>query len=181
MLAADESEDDEAIKHSLRELQGFTLRHIVFNLIEENGEQRVVFGTGPFYLEHQYLRQANAAIEEARKKAESIGGANGNIYEKAAAVCDELSRRNGWGYGASYIGCFQDELAKYPSVSSLEVSGDIPSTELFRYDFASPIWFPCFSGIVILITFLLTFLLVVRIVIWLGLHLAVWLIERFSH
>ena len=37
VLAADEAEDDVAIASSLTELQRFTAKHIIFNVVEENG------------------------------------------------------------------------------------------------------------------------------------------------
>lgn len=180
VLVADEAEDDAKIDETLRALQEFTLKHIVFNIVEENGEQKIVFGTGPFYLEHQYLRQANVAIAKAKELAAQNVNTSENVYDKAAEVCDALGRQRGWSYDANYIGCMQSELAKYPASDKIaETPVDIPSTELFRHDFASPLWYPCLSGIVILVTALLSVMLVVRILVWLGLHFMVWVIEHF--
>ena len=73
VLEADANEDDEAIKTSLMALQQFVFSHIVVNIVEQNGTQKITFGTGPFYLEHQYLRAANAAIEAAEEKLKNSG------------------------------------------------------------------------------------------------------------
>ena len=65
VLAADakisEEESDEEVqatdaelREALIKLKEFVFSHIVINIVEENGNQRVSFGTGPFYLEHQY-------------------------------------------------------------------------------------------------------------------------------
>ena len=46
VLAADEANDDAAIAAGLVELKEFVFSHIVVNVVEENGEQVVSFGTG---------------------------------------------------------------------------------------------------------------------------------------
>ena len=68
VLAADESENDEETTKRLEELRGFVLSNMVINVVDDNGEQKITFGTGPFYLEHQYIRAANKALEEAESK-----------------------------------------------------------------------------------------------------------------
>ena len=40
VLTADEEEDTDKILSSLNELRNFTLKHIVFNILEDNGEQQ---------------------------------------------------------------------------------------------------------------------------------------------
>ena len=59
VLVADENEDDEKTTQALEELRNFVFSNIVINVVDDNGNQRVTFGTGPFYLEHQYIRAAN--------------------------------------------------------------------------------------------------------------------------
>lgn len=68
VFAADEAEDDEQIRTTLIALRDFVYSHTVVNVVESNGVQSIIFGTGPFYLEHQYLRAANAAIEQAKSE-----------------------------------------------------------------------------------------------------------------
>ena len=62
VLAADEADDDAAIIQNLENLKDFVFHNIVINIVDDNGTQKVTFGTGPFYLEHQYIRAANAAL-----------------------------------------------------------------------------------------------------------------------
>lgn len=181
VLAADEAEDDEQIKAALSELRSYTLKHIIFNTVEDNGQTKITYGTGPFYLEHQYVRKANEAIAAAQAEIDrNSSNPNGNIYQKVAAICDDLSRRNGWGFNSNYIQCFQDELAKYPVEETMDAYGKavLPSTELFRYEFLSPIWCPCWSGIVILICAILALIFIVRVVIWICIRIALTLIDR---
>lgn len=165
------------IKNKLQVLRDFTASHIIFNVVDDNGAQKIIFGTGPFYLEHSYVRDAKTALAAAKQKLDqdATTNPNGNIYQKAATVCDALSRRNGWGFNASYVACFRDELAKYPSSTAVasQVTAELPSTELYRLDFASPIWFPCFSGLVILVAIFIFIFSLLRSLFYLALKLAI--------
>ena len=175
VMAAAAENNDEKIEETLKELHAFTLKHVVFNTVQENGVEKITFGTGPFYLENQYLRKANEAIVKAKEEIEkNSSNPNGNIYKKVADICDAKSRANGWGFNALYIQCFQDELAKYPEEETMDAYGAaiLPSTELFRYEYSSPLWYPCGSGIVMLICFILVIILVFRFFIWLLIHFA---------
>ena len=183
VMEADKANDDNRLADALNKLHSFTLKHIVFNTVEENGVQVITFGTGPFYLENQYLRKANEAIKKAQEEIQrNSTNPNGNIYKKAADVCDAKSRANGWGFNSLYIQCYQDELAKYPAEETMDAYGAavLPSTELFRYEFSSPFWYPCGSGIVILIFIILAIILAVRIIFWLIIQIA-FLITKRSH
>ena len=80
VIAADKSGDTAAISTSLEELRNYTFSHIVINIVEENGQQRITFGTGPFYLENQYNRDAYEAIDAAQAALENV---NGDVYQLA--------------------------------------------------------------------------------------------------
>ena len=171
VLAADSEGGDEKITQALKELQGFTLKHIVFNAIEENGSQRIVFGTGPFYLENQYLRRAQEAVKRAQEEIDkNAKNPYGNVYQQVAKICDAQGIKYGWRYpDKEYINCWINELAAFPAAESMDAYGaaNLPSTELFRYDFASPKWYPCGSGWIILICIILIIALIIRFFIWL--------------
>ena len=83
VLTADENEETDEILSSLNKLRNFTLKHIVFNILEDNGKQQIIFGTGPFYLENLYIHDAKEAIkkqqEEIEKKGITDKNPNGNI------------------------------------------------------------------------------------------------------
>lgn len=180
VLSADENGDEQEIIDSLNALNEYVHKHVIFNVIEENGRQRIVFGTGPFYLENTYLRKADEALEVARAAiAEQSTNPNGNIYQKVAEYCDALSLQYGWGFNSYYVACWEEELAKYPSESEIEseVIAKIPSTELFRYDFASPIWYPCLSGFAMLVVVVLLVWICIRGLIWIGIHAALLIID----
>ena len=183
VMEADAGNDDEAIASSLAELQTFTRTHIIFNYFDENGEQKIIFGTGAFYLENQYNRKANEALKVAQEKINQQGGNMNeyNVHKKVAEICDAEAIKHGWRYpNINYINCFVNELAKYPEADQLTVaaSANLPSTDLFRYDYASPMWYPCASGIVILICVILLIIVLVRFVIWIGLQIAIFAVNH---
>ena len=175
VLAADAAEDDAAIQSSLVALQELVVSHIVVNIAEQNGVQSIIFGTGPFYLEHQYLRAANAAIEAAEAEVVDDSNPYGNIYAAVSAICRPLAIQNGWAWNSQpYLDCWTSHLAEYPASDNLEINltANVPSTELFRHNYASPIWAPTAAGWVILLCILLTLVILVRFVIWLILKIA---------
>ena len=183
VMAADENNDDEAIASALNDLQIFTRTHIIFNYFDENGSQKIIFGTGAFYLENQYNRKANEALKLAQEKINEKGGNMNeyNVHKKVAEICDAEAIKYGWRYpNVNYINCFVNELAKYPEADQLAVTAEakLPSTDLFRYDYASPIWYPCLSGIVILSCFILAIIVVIRFLVWLILQIAVIVISH---
>ena len=63
-----QDEIDNNLKQTISDLKKYTDSHIIVNFIEKNGQNTLVFGTGPFYLENQYNRKATAALAEAEKK-----------------------------------------------------------------------------------------------------------------
>lgn len=170
VLAADASGDDTAVATALDELRDYTFSHIVINVTEENGQQRITFGTGPFYLENQYNRAAEQAIADAQAALDSV---NGGVYQLAYNVCTPLAQANGWGTYA-YVDCMMAELAKYPSSEGItdSINAAIPSTELFRMNFASPLWVPSLTGFCLLFTLLLIVVIFIRAIIWLVLRVS---------
>ncbi len=181
VLEADENGNDEEIAENLGALKKYTFSHVVVNVISENGMERVVFGTGPFYLENQYTRKAK---DELAKAEESMGSAddnpNGNVFKKAAAVCDELGRQNGWNYNTAYFDCIFAELEKYPVMDEIEdyQQAMLPSTSLYRHDYASPLWAPTWSGWAILLCLILGVVIFIRLLIWLTLRIGLIFVKR---
>ena len=169
VMAADAADDDAEIYTALVALKEFVFSDTVINIVEENGGQKITFGTGPFYLEHQYIRSANAALKEAEEHLKSDENPYGNIYGAAGEVCSQLAIANGWGYtNINFINCMLDEIAKYPSAEDLQtqVVASLPSTELFRHNYASPIWAPTFTGWMMVLTGLVIVVIIIRLIIW---------------
>lgn len=175
VLAADEAEDDEEISRTLEELKRFVFSNIVINVVDDNGIQKISFGTGPFYLEHQYVRAANVALKEAQAKLEADGNPNGNVYALASDVCSPIAVQNGWTWDDSrFINCMLTEINKYPAADEIQdrIIASLPSTELYRKNYASPVWAPTLSGFLILLTIIIIVVIFIRVVIWIILRLS---------
>lgn len=175
VMAADEANDDTAIAENLTKLKEFTFSHIVINIVEDNGEQVISFGTGPFYLEHQYVRAATAALSEAEAKLSGDGNPNGNIYGMAGDTCKALALANGWTWdNPNFINCMITEINKYPAAADIQdtIIAALPSTELFRHNYASPVWAPSILGVLLLITGVLIVVIFIRFLVWLVLRLS---------
>lgn len=175
VFEADQSGDQAALETSMADLQKFVTTHIVVNVIESNGVQKLTFGTGPFYLEQQYLRTTNAIIEQSEAKLVDDSNPNGNIYAAVSNICRPLAIQNGWAWNSpGYLECWTSELAKYPASEELDtqLTVDLPSTEEFRRNFASPVWAPTWAGWVLLACVIIFVIVVVRILIWFILQIA---------
>ena len=175
VLVADEAENDEAINSALQELKGFVISHIVVNVVDDNGIQKVSFGTGPFYLEHQYIRAANAALAEAEARLSDDSNPNGNVYAMASAVCQPQAIANGWSWdNANYINCMMGEINKYPAADELQdkIIASLPSTELYRREYNSPVWAPTLAGFMLLITLVVLVVILYRMIMWIILRLS---------
>lgn len=175
VMAADEANDDAAIAENLVKLKEFVFSNIVVNVVDENGEQKVMFGTGPFYLEHQYLRSAQAALAAAEAELSSDANPNGNIYGMAGETCRALALANGWTWdNVNFINCMMTEINKYPSAAEIQdtIVAALPSTELFRHNYASPVWAPSLAGFMILITLIICVIIIIRFLIWIVLRLS---------
>lgn len=175
VMAADAEENEEAVSQGLEELKDFVFNNIVINVVDDNGEQRVTFGTGPFYLEHMYIRAANKALEEAEKNMANDGNPNGNVYAMASEVCKAAAIANGWTWNSpEYINCMMSEIQKYPAADELQSSivASLPSTELYRKNYASPVWAPSFTGFMILVTLIIIVVIFIRGIWWIILRLS---------
>ncbi|MBP5674937.1 hypothetical protein J6W91_01250 [Candidatus Saccharibacteria bacterium] len=165
------------LSEKVKTLKKFTESHTVINFIDKNGTTEIVFGTGPFYLEHQYNRLALAALQQAQVLASQItdDNPNGNVYAYANSVCQPQAIRYGWAWNsAQFIACMTGEINKYPVSDYIteQISASIPNTALFRYDFVSPVWSPTLSGFAILLSIVLIIIIIVRVVTWLLLRIA---------
>ncbi|MBR3055726.1 hypothetical protein IKG64_00165 [Candidatus Saccharibacteria bacterium] len=175
VLAADEADDDAAIIQNLENLKDFVFHNIVINIVDDNGTQKVTFGTGPFYLEHQYIRAANAALEAAETSLTGDSNPNGNVYQMASDVCRPQAIASGWAWNnPNYINCMMSEIQKYPAADDIQdtIIAALPSTELYRHNYASPLWAPTLSGFMLLLTAIIIVVILIKVIIWLILRLS---------
>lgn len=175
VTAADEAGDDVQSAAALQRLKEFTFSHTVINVVEKNGTTKVTFGTGPIYLEKQYLRKASEIMTRAELEAGDDSNPNGNVFAKAMSVCKPLAIANGWNWNSTgYLNCMTGEISKYPTQDTLEdvYVAKLPSTALYRYDFASPVWTPTLTGFFMILCLLLALIILVRSLIWFTIHIA---------
>lgn len=167
VLTADEEGDDEKIKTAMTELKEFVDTHTVINIIEKNGINEITFGTGPFYLENLYERKAAEALTVAQAQAGTDANPYGNVFVLAGLVCEPLAAQNRWRW-ATYLECINNEIAKYPAAETITETyiATLPSTALFRYDYASPAWTATPSGFMTIICLVLIVVIFIRFLIW---------------
>lgn len=114
-----ETGDITKVQPALEELRSFVLTHMNTSLAT------------PLELPGSY----NKAVEQARKKAEESGTANGNIYRKAQEVCEDpnvlLSVR---------AQCIQDYVTSNAQPGTNAQGIEFPPKELFSYNYSSPVW-----------------------------------------
>lgn len=171
VLSADQAGDEEKLITSLNSLRDYTNSHIVINIDDMNGNFEVYFGTGPFYLENQYRSDATKVLEEAEKN--NPDGLGSNVFAEAANVCRPQAIAGGWAWNSpEYLNCMTSEIDKHPASDDFQSSVTLPSTELYRYNFASPVWTPTITGFVLLVTALLALIIIIRFIVWAVLKIA---------
>lgn len=143
VLNADKVGDSEAMINRLYDLQRYSAAHM-------NAD------TDAFYLEQQYKRDAQKVVDAAKND----DNPNGNINVKAEAVCKP--QYTVW--SLAYVQCFTDELAKYPPSSDPVENVKLPNPELYRQNFASPLWSPDFAGWSVLVFVIIIVLIVTRLI-----------------
>lgn len=174
VLEADKDGNEVALAEDLNTLKNFVFSHTVVNIVDDNGNKKLEFGTGVFYLEQSYITAASEALRLASEAEIDDSNPNGNIYSAVSAICRPLAIANGWAWNSpGYIECWQTELAKYPadSLNDGTIKVNIPSTELYRREFVSPIWTPSVAGFIVLITLLLGVVIFIRFLIWVVLEI----------
>lgn len=180
VVEADETGNDTEVAKALENLKKFTTTHTVINVVERNGESYVTFGTGPLYLEQQYLRKTGEILEQAAANPPSDNNPNGNVYAAAMAVCQPQAQANGWAWNnPNYINCYMTEINKFPTEERIEdtVAVSLPDTSLYRYDFASPIWTPTLFGLSALLCLILIVIIIIKFIIWLIIRIAVLVVK----
>ena len=155
VLESDKTTSIVRTQERLYDLQRYTTSHMNAN-------------TGPFYLEQQYRRdvrkisQANnseATTEKDRKQAD--------------AVC---KARYPGGWSLAYVYCFTEQLSnavKARGGSYQQLT--LPTPDLYRHEFTSPLWSPDFAGFSLLVSVFITVVIILRL---LGLLLLRMLLRR---
>lgn len=149
VLAMDEAGDDYALENAMYQLQHYSLSHMNAN-------------TGPFSLPGKYSRDYQVAAEKVA--ADNPGS---TINAEADKVC---RAQFGSTWSMAYVECFAGELAKIPPSPDPEKNVSAPSADLYRHDFASPLWTPDFAGWSVLLCALIALVIVARLLILMALR-----------
>lgn len=175
VFTADASDNDEQIHTALLALRDFVYTHTVINVTEVNGVQSIFFGTGPFYLEHQYLRAANAAIEQAKSELITEENPHRDVYATIEETCQ--AQAVNWN---AYLTCWTSEIERYPvEVTPVtNIAAKVPSTELYRHNYASPLWSTTPAGFAMLASVIVAIIIIIRFVIWCALKLALAFLQK---
>ena len=149
VLAADKAADSEALQNRLYDLQRYVSAHMNAN------PDRVA-------LEGLYQRDSQKAKEAAQ--AAGTNNPNGNVYQKAADVCDPIGKAQGWRWpDPRYIACVDTELSKYPAANGPTQSIQLPNVNMYYHSFVSPMWSPDFAGWSVVACIIIILMILARI------------------
>lgn len=115
-------------------------------------------GEGGIYLSYSYQRAYAQAIQAAIQS----GSASSVIYQHADQVC----RAQAGSQFQAYVQCITDEV-----VASGSPAVQVPSADLYHYDFLSPAWSLDVAGITLLTAILLAILISSRLLLSWGVYI----------
>ena len=148
VIAADKHGDTVQIQKRLYDLQRYVARHMNTN-------------PGRIALTEQYARDS----ERIKNEIEAAGDSNpnGNIYKRAADVCDPIGQAQGWRWpDPRYTACIDQELSKYPADAGVTESVRLPDPSMYYHTFSPPLWSPDFAGFSVLVSLFLLLLICIR-------------------
>lgn len=149
VLMADEEGDDSLIAKRLYDLQRYVSSHMHTD-------------TGRIPLDGKYQRDNQALKESLENQSDS--NPQGNVYKKAAEVCDPIGQSQGWRWpDPRYTDCVNRELEKYPAASELQTQYQPLPVESYYHSFSSPIWSPDFAGWTILLCIVIIMIILFRL------------------
>ena len=117
---------------------------------------------GRIALTEQYNRDA----QKIKREIEQAGNSNpnGNIYKRAADVCDPIGRAQGWSWpDPRYTACVDAELSKYASDSEVPQTVKLPDPSMYYHNFVSPLWTPDFAGFTVLASVAILVMIIARL------------------
>ena len=148
---ADKTDDSVGLASRLYDLQRFVSAHM-------NADP------GRVALVKTYERD-----NERHKKAyqESTNStANGDVFQKAEAVCGPIARSNGWRWpDMRYTNCINQELEKIPGGQAVMSEFKPLPVEPYYHTFTSPLWSPDFAGWSLIVTVIIGLIIIGRLVV----------------
>ena len=136
VINADKEGDEGALERRVYDLQRYVVAHM-------NADP------GRIALEHSYKRAYEAAWKAFESK--SASRSSNDTVAKVRQFCDARAQAGGWGrfYATAdprYVSCINDEWAKYPAASSLDLKFTPPSTAPYYQTFVPPLWSSDLAG-----------------------------------
>lgn len=146
VVQADEAGNKEILKESLLNLQQYVSGHMNTSL------------SGGFYLAKSYERDKAAA------EASQASGANPNSteYQTASVECQARWRYNLESFRNDYVKCVQDRVAALSAQANPEAKIELPNPELYKVNFASPLWSPDPAGFAVLLSLIIVVVIIMR-------------------
>lgn len=148
VIAADEAGDSTVTQRRLFDLQRYVAAHM------NTDPGRIAF-----------IGQHQRDSQKLKDEAASQNTSGGNVYQKAAAVCDPIARAQEWRWpDPRYTQCIDTELSKHPAASGPVTSIKVPDVSMYYHSFVSPAWTPDFAGFSLLACFVLMLMILVRLI-----------------
>ncbi len=158
VMQADEQNKD--IPVALNNLQSYIATHMNTGM-----------GDRGIYLEHSYQRAYDVAVQ----KAAQGGSASAVTYQQADKACQDLfSKTSSF---PAYIQCVTDKVAASGAAADPVASIQAPSADLYRFNFAAPLWSPDVAGFTLLTAMLIAAIIAFRLILmW-----VIYLLLRWRH
>lgn len=146
--AADEDNGD--VKQSLLNLQHYVSEHMNTGL-----------GDG-LVLQNAYQRAYNTALQNSL----NTSNPNSQFYTQVELECRAVFKRTH--SFPAYTQCAHDKLSTLAPGQDPLAKFSAPSTDLFRYNYVSPLWSPDLAGLTVLLTVVVTVVIVSRSITYLA-------------
>lgn len=146
VVEADETGSKEILRASLIDLQAYVSGHMNTNL-----------GNG-FYLAKSYERDKLAAQQTTPSEINP----NSTEYQAAEVECRSKWRYNLESFREDYVKCVQDRVAALGAQADPTVSVNLPNPDLYRVNFASPLWSPDPAGFSVLFSVIIVVLIIMK-------------------
>lgn len=151
-LVKQADEDAGDVQKAVNDLQRYVTAHMNTQL-----------GEGIF-LEHTYQR----AYDQMVQKAASVVNPNSQAYKDIEVICKQDYVRSG--SFSVYLGCIESRLKALSPGSDPLAGVKAPPVELYKYNFATPVWSPDAAGFAVLAALLVALLIILRIIGYILLH-----------
>lgn len=145
VVQADENGDPQELRDSVAKLQNYIANHMNTSL------------GGGFYLAKSYERD-KAAAEAA---ASSGVNPSSSEYQTASVECRSKWQGGVASFRNDYVKCVQDRIAALGAQPS-PVAAKLPDPDLYKVNFASPLWSPDPAGFSVLASLIIVVLIIMR-------------------